>query len=158
MSYDKEARREQYLAKLRDPRWQKKRLEVFQRDGFTCQCCCSTEDTLHVHHMYYTRGVEPWEYPLAAFKTLCESCHKTETECRGEAEQRLLQSLRMKGFCFGDIDELANAFDFRELAHTPEVVMSAITWMLMQAQDELIEIYFEQLRKRRQLKTEVVAD
>jgi 5-methylcytosine-specific restriction endonuclease McrA len=28
-----------YSEKLRDPRWQKKRLEIFQRDNFICQNC-----------------------------------------------------------------------------------------------------------------------
>lgn len=28
-----------YSQKLRDPRWQKKRLEILERDSFTCQHC-----------------------------------------------------------------------------------------------------------------------
>jgi 5-methylcytosine-specific restriction endonuclease McrA len=31
--------RADYLAKCKDPRWQKVRLEVFQRDEWTCQVC-----------------------------------------------------------------------------------------------------------------------
>ena len=66
-----------YSEKLKDPRWQKKRLEVLSRDNFTCQLCNDTKETLQVHHLKYIRGNEPWEYDLDNFKCLCESCHKT---------------------------------------------------------------------------------
>ena len=65
----------EYWQKLQDPRWQKKRLEVFQRDGFKCSDCGNKELQLEVHHEYYISGREPWEYPLSAFKTLCHPCH-----------------------------------------------------------------------------------
>ncbi len=29
--------KQQYASKLKDPRWQKKRLEILQRDDFACQ-------------------------------------------------------------------------------------------------------------------------
>jgi hypothetical protein len=35
-----------YSDKLKDPRWQKKRLEVFERDGWCCQCCGDSESPL----------------------------------------------------------------------------------------------------------------
>lgn len=65
-----------YIEKLRDPRWQKKRLEVMQRDEFKCQMCGCGDQTLHVHHRVYTRGKEPWEYELDDFITLCVECHE----------------------------------------------------------------------------------
>lgn len=65
-----------YWEKLKDPRWQKKRLEVLERDKFTCITCGDTESTLHVHHGYYEKGLEPWEYELNTLWTLCEECHK----------------------------------------------------------------------------------
>lgn len=66
-----------YSEKLKDPRWQKKRLEIFQRDKFTCQSlgCGSTEKTLHIHHLIYQKGLEPWEYNEKFLLTLCEDCH-----------------------------------------------------------------------------------
>lgn len=66
-----------YAEKLRDPRWQKKRLEVMERDGFTCQNCGDKESTLNVHHWYYAAGNDPWDYPDEALATLCEDCHDT---------------------------------------------------------------------------------
>ena len=69
-----------YRQKLLDPRWQKKRLAVLERDNWTCQFCLSRTQTLDVHHCRYRRGVEPWDYPLADLLTLCRDCHQAETE------------------------------------------------------------------------------
>lgn len=65
-----------YADRLRDPRWQRLRLEVMQRDGFSCTLCGDSTSTLHVHHRYYERGRDPWEYPLDSLRTLCERCHE----------------------------------------------------------------------------------
>jgi 5-methylcytosine-specific restriction endonuclease McrA len=67
-----------YIELLRDPRWQKKRLEIMQRDNFTCQLCGDTESPLNVHHKYYMYDKTPWEYPSNLLITLCEHCHKIE--------------------------------------------------------------------------------
>ncbi len=64
-----------YTDKFKDPRWQMKRLEIFKRDSATCQNCSSKTKTLHAHHLYYEKGKDPWDYPLDAYATLCESCH-----------------------------------------------------------------------------------
>jgi hypothetical protein len=65
-----------YAEKLQSPKWQKKRLEVFQRDNFTCQHCGDTESTLHVHHLSYQPKTQPWDYPMENFQTLCRWCHE----------------------------------------------------------------------------------
>jgi hypothetical protein len=67
-----------YSEKLKDPRWQKKRLEILQRDNWTCISCGGAKNTLHVHHKYYTYGNEPWEYSNDVLVTLCEHCHVAE--------------------------------------------------------------------------------
>lgn len=64
-----------YWLKLQDPRWQKKRLEIMQRDGFKCQECGTTDEKLHVHHQYYVGRRDPWQYPNSCLQTLCETCH-----------------------------------------------------------------------------------
>lgn len=66
----------QYSKKLKHPKWQKKRLEVFERDEFRCQLCWNNETELHVHHKYYKKGKEPWQYHLKAYLTLCKKCHE----------------------------------------------------------------------------------
>lgn len=62
-----------YSTKLKSPKWQKKRLEVFNRDNFSCRTCGDTETELHVHHLKYTG--EPWDAPLEDLQTLCKDCH-----------------------------------------------------------------------------------
>ena len=57
-----------------DPRWQRLRLEIMQRDGFACVACGDAESTLHVHHIEYNG--ELWDAPPADLQTLCESCHR----------------------------------------------------------------------------------
>lgn len=72
-----------YAEKFKDPRWQRKRLEIFQRDEFTCQSCISRDKTLNVHHAFYTGyGVDPWDYPNEILFTLCDDCHAKEEELK----------------------------------------------------------------------------
>lgn len=64
-----------YAEKLKDPRWQKKRLAVLSHARFRCQLCGARDKTLHVHHSYYARNKEPWQQPTGSMISLCESCH-----------------------------------------------------------------------------------
>jgi hypothetical protein len=64
-----------YSEKLKDPRWQRKRLEILNRDGFKCLDCGDNRKTLHVHHKSYASGRDPWSYPDDNFITLCIDCH-----------------------------------------------------------------------------------
>ena len=65
-----------YSEKLRDPRWQKLRLEVFHKSDFACELCGDTESTLHAHHKAYLKGRDPWDYKIGQIACLCESCHE----------------------------------------------------------------------------------
>jgi len=67
-----------YSDKLKDPRWQKKRLEIFQRDDWGCVRCQNDKITLHIHHKEYIAGKDPWEYLDSDLETLCELCHAKE--------------------------------------------------------------------------------
>lgn len=72
-----------YAEQLKDPRWQKKRLEILDRDGFACVFCGSglnNGTTLHVDHKRY--GRTPWEVDNDALQTLCEDCHERVTKIR----------------------------------------------------------------------------
>jgi len=79
-----------YSEKLRDPRWQKKRLCVMQRDGFACRDCGDEKSTLQVHHCRYEKGY-PWEIENQFLLTLCESCH----ERRGAIEKEVNRALQL---------------------------------------------------------------
>lgn len=64
-----------YSEKLKDPRWQKKRLEILERDKWTCRACGEKDKTLHVHHIFYLPKKEPWDIPGGLLITFCERCH-----------------------------------------------------------------------------------
>jgi len=68
-----------YLDKLKDPRWQKKRLEILEAAGWACEDCGSNGRTLHVHHKRYRKHADPWEYDRKELLALCEQCHKDVT-------------------------------------------------------------------------------
>jgi 5-methylcytosine-specific restriction endonuclease McrA len=82
-----------YSEKLLDPRWQKKRLEIMQRDGFACFWCGDTKTTLHVHHEMYL-GDDPWDTPDECLITLCSDCHSINHLGLTALEKTLLDSLR----------------------------------------------------------------
>ena len=86
-----------YQQKLRHPRWQKQRLLVMQRDDWTCTRCRETERELHVHHMSYEYGREPWDYPLDNFRTLCCDCHEEESALRAVIDDKTRKALRKEG-------------------------------------------------------------
>lgn len=69
-----------YFEKLKDPRWQKRRLEVLERGQWQCEQCEDKDKTLHVHHRYYEKGWNPWDYPDDALSVLCEDCHEWVTK------------------------------------------------------------------------------
>lgn len=64
-----------YSEKLKDPRWQKVRLEIMSRDNFQCRLCHSRETTLTVHHKRYSKSGNPWDASPLDLVTLCEVCH-----------------------------------------------------------------------------------
>lgn len=100
-------RKSEYAEKFKDPRWQKKRLEILKRDEWMCDVCGDASSTLHVHHRYYKAwGTDPWDYPDEALQTLCELCHESETTGRPEAEAELLRVTRQH-FTYSDVAELA---------------------------------------------------
>jgi len=63
-----------YGEQLRDPRWQRVRLQALEAAGWCCSRCRDTRSTLHVHHRVYRR-IAPWEYDLAELEVLCSKCH-----------------------------------------------------------------------------------
>ena len=143
---ERSERREAYLKKFKDPRWQKMRLEVMNRDEFACQLCYETEYTLNVHHRYYLADHDPWEYPLESLVTLCEECHESETETRPEEERALLRAMR-EHFYSGEVKTLARAFMVMKPTHMTGVVAQAIEWALTnpEIQRELVDRYFADL-------------
>ena len=133
---DREKRRAAYVEKLKDPRWQKKRLQVLERDKWTCQCCGDTEETLHVHHYWYENDKEPWDVDERALVTLCESCHETETRCGKQEEEILIRTLRGLKMSCHEILELASVFSEAKLSPPGEAfdnwgdVFTSLQWFI----------------------------
>lgn len=63
-----------------DPRWQRLRLQVMERDGFACVRCSRDNVTLHVHHLRYVPGGTVWDSPVEDLVTLCDECHDKAPE------------------------------------------------------------------------------
>lgn len=82
-----------YSEQLKNPLWQKKRLEIMQNDNFTCQICGDKESTLNVHHLHYEKGKLIHEYDDKCLITLCEQCHKNEHEWQNETLKTFLSCL-----------------------------------------------------------------
>ena len=85
-----------YSDKLKDPRWQRKRLEIMSRDHFSCVVCRSKDKTLNVHHKQYVNGIDPWDHEDATLLTMCEDCHKREHTFMDEAIKMITKTLRKK--------------------------------------------------------------
>lgn len=95
-----------YREKLRDPRWQKLRLQVFERDGWKCINCNTGihgKKTLCVHHWAYIRGREPWDYPLTNFATMCWDCHQKEHDERPMADAVVKAVMRRIPVAYADL-------------------------------------------------------
>ena len=76
-----------YSQKLKDPRWQKKRLLVFQRDGFACRDCGNSHNHLQVHHCAYHGN--PWDIDDTLLLTVCEDCHEKRQYLEDRAREAL---------------------------------------------------------------------
>lgn len=111
-----------YLDRLKDTRWQRKRLEILSERNWTCESCSSTEKTLHVHHRLYRKGAMPWEYESKELMVLCYECHEQITHVKAaldlaiseldpaDIEQVLgfAQAKVATGYCFNDKEALGS--------------------------------------------------
>jgi hypothetical protein len=66
-----------YVEKLKDPRWQKKRLRILKRDKWKCRICGCKDKQLQIHHLaYHSEFKNPWDYPDSLLMTVCEEHHE----------------------------------------------------------------------------------
>jgi len=138
-----------YSEKLLDPRWQKLRLEIFTRDDWMCRCCQDNENTLTLHHLTYSPGKEPWDYPPENFLTLCKGCHENEFETRPDYEKMLLQVIREKGFMADDLYRIVKAFQKLSIIYASEVTASIIEFMFDDKfMSNHLYLFWEDLRER----------
>lgn len=95
-----------YKQQLRDPRWQRKRLEALEASGWECCECGSRNNELHVHHYRYSSGTAPWDYPDDCYGVMCNQCHSkwhaAKLHCdRLLAGFSLLQMEQLRGLIAG---------------------------------------------------------
>lgn len=138
----------EYSKKLRDPRWQKKRLKILERDTFACQQCFDNESTLHIHHRRYLKGKDPWDYPEYLFITLCENCHYTEKEQWNKCE-RILTDILKERFLAQDLYSLASGFHNVKMPYPSNVFADILQWFLESDEKvkEICDLYFKDLSK-----------
>jgi hypothetical protein len=119
-----------YAEKLKDPRWQKKRLEIMGRDEFMCQGCQDTTSMLSVHHRYYVKGREPWDYPDNLLVTLCQVCHEHERDIAewGDFDK----VIRAAGVFENDVIMVVGAIHtfFARSKYPPDVACAALNYAL----------------------------
>jgi len=143
-----------YSEKLKDPRWQKKRLEIFQRDEFMCKFCLDNESTLNIHHLKYSN--EPWNVENKYLITLCESCHEHESMKRKKRENELLEILRVNEFSVNSLEDIIIAFDRIEMIYPPDVIASIIKYNLTENMKEISELYFKNLSKKSNIRQDTM--
>lgn len=71
---------ETYSDLLKDIRWLEKRKKILERDDYHCVSCINKDGGdlgkhLEVHHLFYKKGLLPWEYDDEDLITLCDNCH-----------------------------------------------------------------------------------
>ena len=145
----KEMNKDEYRKLLLHPSWQKKRLEILNRDGFACRICGDETSTLHVHHLHYVAGNAPWEYAEETLITLCDGCHEAEHASRRQYEQGLIEQLRLLGLMSDDVGTIKNTVERLRFElgqegarHLFMSVLGAISWSFVrkEAVEELLDI------------------
>ena len=119
--------KQEYYKLLKDPRWQKKRLEVMERDHFGCVNCGDNESTLNIHHLIYFPNKKPWEYRKDLLITLCEECHNEEKEYRKESIKALEEAVASCHFLAEDIFLIGLSLNEMEPNTPPAVVADMIS-------------------------------
>lgn len=99
-----------YKEQIKSPKWQKRRLEIMNRDNFTCQLCGDTETMLNVHHLSYHQDRNIWDYEDWELMTLCENCHKDEHSSMDDLIAEI-ETLKSHGVTMREIFSVLNDLD-----------------------------------------------
>lgn len=84
-----------YKEKLRLPGWQKKRLEILNRDEFKCMFCGDDKTELQIHHAFYFDKENPEDYSNEMLFTLCKNCHQDEEKLKEDDKMIYAQFLKI---------------------------------------------------------------
>lgn len=101
----------EFFEQYKDPRWQKKRLKIMERDEFMCISCQDSDNTLNVHHrVLYRKDTKPWEYEDDELITLCEDCHKELTGIIKECNSIVARNCFVSDFA-GEFNRILKEID-----------------------------------------------
>lgn len=135
-----------YWEKLKDPRWQKRRLEIMERDNFRCQGCGDQDKTLHVHHKIYERGKDPWDYEDNILVTYCEDCHRDIDLAVKKLILRAHEKANDAPECIDSLTELLKAVDYRT---DPVIIAESVSrWLSIEEILPLISAFSEIAKQR----------
>jgi hypothetical protein len=67
--------KQEYYLLYKDQKWVKLRSKILKRDHQSCTKC-GIKTCLQVHHLYYIKNHNPWDYSPHCFITLCRDCHE----------------------------------------------------------------------------------
>ena len=129
-----------YAEQIKDPRWQKKRLEIMERDKFMCRSCFSEEDTLHVHHTMYFKNRLIFDYDNRYLLTLCEDCHESITIAINNSKELLAYSQYWSTDFFYELVDIIKILAKKR--HNP-YTMQCISVFLDKATSDQIEEYIK---------------
>jgi hypothetical protein len=146
-----------YKDQLSHPLWQKKRLEILERDEFKCRYCGDKETQLQVHHFFYKKGLNVWEYDNDNLITVCKHCHTVLTnDQKAKKDLILLTTKKVEYdndetivFCYYDNNEKyfaiidRDGFLFRSFT-LPENIITCLYKFDVIREVEIIEISAQQ--------------
>lgn len=96
-----------YSESLRDPKWQKRRLEILSAADWACEDCGRRDQAFEIHHNFYIRAFryQPWRYERDLLMALCEGCH----EIRQNLEEALFVAIarRLRRISIADLEAYA---------------------------------------------------
>ncbi len=140
----------EYFELLKDPRWQKKRLEILERDNWCCRRCFDDENQLSVHHLFYIKDLDPWDYSNDTLITLCDSCHKIEKDSYYISLRKLQSILVHKTYLSDEIFKLAEVLRTFNMAYPPEVQITFLEWLFgkKKLMEELENLYWAYILKQ----------
>jgi hypothetical protein len=116
--------KKEYSAQIKSPLWQKKRLEIMERDGWQCQSCGGTGKELQVHHLSYVKDADIWDYDNSKLTTICIDCHNEITKIKKDIYSLInensffMDRIRV----FYEIIETLSHFNFAELSDISDVI------------------------------------
>jgi hypothetical protein len=141
-----------YANKLRDVRWQKKRLDVLQGHGWQCDECCSSEVELQVHHYWYETGLNPWDYEERCYGVLCDKCHTQWHAAKLEFDKimagMLSTNMEQANGLLAGLSLIVNSQDFFVSKQTEPIFVSGLVrgfWPPNELQKELLDLCLEKM-------------